>query len=143
MKKLSILFTLMVMLAGVSVQAQRKGIRPIGPPVKKVYSLEDQKTGAFLIFDLVSGEFKVNMCNYGYAFGGTGQVKVDGFNVYLSAVTDSYNIFVSINVWDRQGKAVMELFKDPGGVNDIVPIQEFWTDLNIDDNVLDCVKISR
>ena len=48
-------------------------------------------------------------------------------------------MFASINIWDRQGKAVMELFKDPGGVADIKPIQEFWTDLNMDDISLDCL----
>jgi hypothetical protein len=138
MRKLSILLTMMVMLASASAQAQKKGIRPIGPPVNKVYSVQDQEGGGFMIFDLVSGEFKCNMCEYGYAFSGKGEVKVDGFNVYLSAVTDSYHIFVSVNIWDRQGKAVMELFKDPGGVADIQPIQEFWTDLNMDDNSLDC-----
>jgi hypothetical protein len=134
---------MIVMLAGVSVQAQKKGIRPIGPPVKKVYSVQDRDGSGFMLFDLASGEFKCNMCEYGYAFSGTGQVKVDGFNVYLSAVTDSYNIFVSINVWERQGKAVMELFQDPGGVVAIEPIREFWTDLNMDDNSLDCFAIKK
>jgi hypothetical protein len=143
MQKLSILFTLIVMLAGVSVEAQKKGISPVAPPVKKVYSVQAQDGGGFLIFDLVSGEFKCNMCEYGYAFGGTGQVKVDGFNVYLSSVTDSYQIFVSINVWDRQGKAVIELFKAPGANYDIQPIQEFWTDVNMDDNSLDCFAIKK
>jgi hypothetical protein len=133
---------MMVMFAGVSVQAQKKGIRPIGPPVKMVYSVQDQGGGGFLLFDLASGEFKCRMCEYGYAFSGIGEVKVDGFNVYLSAVTDSYQIFVSINVWERQGKAVMGLYKDPGG-NDIEPIQEFWTDLNMDDNSLDCFILKK
>ena len=137
MRKLSIFLTMIVMLASVSVQAQKK-VRPIGPPVSKVYSVQDQEGDGFMIFDLVSGEFKCQMCEYGYAFSGTGQVKVDGFNVYLSAITDSYQIFVSINIWERQGKAVMELYKDPSGIADIEPIQEFWTDLNMDDNALDC-----
>jgi hypothetical protein len=143
MRKLSILLTMIVMLAGVSVQAQKKGVRPIGPPVKKVYSVQDQTGSGFMIFDLVSGEFKCQMCEYGYAFSGIGEVKVDGFNVYLSAVTDNYEIFVSVNVWERQGKAVMELYKDPSTGKDIEPIQEFWTDLNMDDNVLDCFAIKK
>jgi hypothetical protein len=143
MRKLSIFLTLIVMLAGVSVQAQKKGISPIGPPVSQVYSIQDQEGGGFMIFDLVSGEFKCNMCEYGYAFSGTGQVKVDGFNVYLSAITESYHIYVSVNVWDRQGKAVMEVYKDPVGGGDIPAIHEYWTDLNMDDNSLDCYAIKK
>jgi len=143
MRKLSILLTMIVMLASASVQAQKKGIRPIGPPVSKVYSVQDQDGDGFFIFDLVSGEFKCNMCEYGYYFSGTGQVKVDGFNVYFSAVTDSYQMFVSLNVWERQGKAVMEVFKDPGTGYDIVPFKEFWTDLNMDDNSLDCYAMKK
>ena len=143
MRKLSIFLTMIVMLVGVSVEAQKKKVRPIGPPVKKVYSVQDQESGGFFIFDLASGEFKCNMCEYGYAFSGIGEVKIDGFNVYFSAITDSYQMFVSVNIWDRQGKAVMELYKDPSTGFDIKPVQEFWTDLNMDDNSLDCSLIKK
>lgn len=141
MRKLIVLFALMVMLAGVSAQAQK--ISPIGPPVKKVYSVQAQDGGGFFIFDLASGEFKCNMCEYGYVFSGTGKVKVDGFNIYLSAVSDSYQIFVSVNVWDRQGKAVIELLKAPSLSYDIEPVKEFWSDTNMDNNSLDCFAIKR
>jgi putative heme degradation protein len=56
-------------------------------------------------------------------------------------VTDSYQIFVSLNMWDKQGKAVMQVFQSPSGQFDIEPIQEFWEDLNIDDNSLNCFAI--
>ena len=143
MKKVSLVLAIIVLMAGVSVQAQKKNsrIQPIGPPVQKMLTVQDQTGGGFITFDLVTGEFKCNMCEYKFAFSGTGQVKVDGFNVYLTAVTDSYQIFVSLNMWDRQGKAVMQVFKSPGGQFDIEPIQEFWEDLNIDDNSLNCFAI--
>jgi len=141
MRKISILFALAVMLAGASVQAQK--IQPAPPPVKGIYSVQDQGGGGYIWFNVVTGEFSCNMCEYGFAFDGKGEVKVDGFNVYLGAVTDSYQIFVSVNVWDRQGKAVMEIFQLPNGKADIEPIQEFWTDLNINDNPLACVKTLR
>jgi hypothetical protein len=143
MRKLSILLTLIAMLAGVSVQAQKKGIRPIGPPVSKVYSVQDQDGDGFMMFDLVSGEFKCQICEYGFGFSGIGEVKVDGFNVYFSAVTDNYHIYASVNVWERQGKAVMEIYKDPGGSIAFEPFQEFWTDLNMDDNSLDCFVVKK
>ena len=142
MKKIIIGLAIIVFVAGVSVQAQKKSrIQPPPPPTKKLLSVQDETGGGFIVFDMVTGDFKCNMCEYKLAFGGKGDVKVDGFNVYLSAVTDSYQIFVSLNMWDRQGKAVMQVFQTPGSQIDIDPIQEFWTDLNCDDNSLTCVAI--
>ena len=141
MRRTIIQIAILFLLASVSAQAQKPRLQPapIGPPVKNLLSVQDQEGGGYLLFDVVTGDFKCNMCEYNFAFGGTGQVKVDGFNVYLSAVTDGYQIFVSLNVWDRQGKAVMEVYQSPDDKLDIQPIREFWTDLNIDDNSLDCV----
>jgi hypothetical protein len=141
MKKLSILFALVIMLAGASVQAQK--IQPAPPPVSKILSVQDQDGSGYIWFNVVTGEFTCNMCEYGYTFSGKGEVKVDGFNVYLAAVTDSYQIFVSLNMWDSQGKAVMEMFQSPQDKADLVPIQEFWTDLNIRNNSLQCSKIQK
>ena len=141
MKKLSILFALAVMLAGASVQAQK--IQPVPPPAKKIYSVQDQDGSGYIWFNVVTGEFACNMCEYGFTFEGKGEVKVDGFNVYFGTLTDSYQMFVSVNVWDRQGKAVIEVFQSPGGRADIEPIQEFWTDLNISNNSMTCVKTLR
>jgi hypothetical protein len=141
MRKISLVFAIIVLMAGVSVQAQKKNRlqpNPIGPPITSALTLEDQTGGGYIWFDMASGDFKCNMCEYSIEFGGTGQVKVDGFNVYLSAVTDKYQIFVSVNMWDRQGKAVMQVVQSPDGQKDAGSIQEFWTDLNIDDNLLNC-----
>jgi hypothetical protein len=136
MKTLSILFVLTVMLAAPSVQAQK--IKPVPPPISQVLSVQDQDGGGYMWFNINTGEFQCNMCEYGYAFYGKGKVQVDGFNVYLSAGSDSYQIFVSLNVWERQGKAVMRIFKSPDGRSAIEPFEEFWTDLNINNNILDC-----
>ena len=139
MKKTTLLLAIIVLLAGVTVQAQKGNrIKPFNPPVPKLLSVQDQTGGGFITFDIVTGEFKCNMCEYKLGFSGTGQVKVDGFNVYLTAVTDSYQMFVTVNMWDRSGKAVMEVFDNR---TDLPPIQEFWTDLSIDDNSLNCVTI--
>ncbi len=141
MRKLSILFTLIVMLVGVSAQAQRKNPPPEIRPVVKILSVQDQEGDGYIWFNIATGEFTCNMCEYGYVINGTGQVKIDGFNVYLGAVTDEYQMFVSINVWDRQGKAVVELFKAPDMKFESDRLQENWTDLNIDDNKLVCNSI--
>lgn len=143
MKRISLVLALIVLSMGVSVQAQKKnkGIQPIGPPIKGLVSVQDQDGEGFISFDLVTGEFTCQMCEYKYTYKGVGQVKLDGFNVYLTAVTDGYQIFVSLNMWDRDGKAVMEMFKAPDDKFDIVPFKEFFTDLNIDNNSLTCFKL--
>ena len=144
MRKISLLFAIIVLLAGVSVQAQKKnGPAPIGPPVKNQVSVQDQDGGGFMVFDLSTGDFKCNMCEYKYAFGGTGQVKIDGVNVSLSAVTPEYQVFVSVNMWDRQGKAVMTVFGSGTPVDaqsGMDGFKEFWTDVNIDNNTLNCAS---
>jgi len=146
MRRINLVLAIVVLVAGVSVQAQTKNKlrpQPTEPPVPKLLSVQDQTGGGFIKFDIVSGDFKCNLCEYGFVFGGTGQVKVDGFNVSLSAVTDTFRIFVSLNMWDRQGKAVIEVFQSDHMQNDLGPIQEFWADLNINDNSLACVAIQR
>jgi len=128
------------MLVGVSAQAQRKNPPPGIQPLIKILSVQDQEGGGYIWFNIVTGEFTCNMCEYGYVIKGTGQVKIDGFNVYMGAVTDEYQMFVSIDVWDRQGKAVIELFRMPDPKTE--PIREFWTDLNINDNKLVCFSLN-
>lgn len=148
MRKISLLFAIIVLLTGVSVQAQkRRAPQPIGPPIPQSLSVQDQEGGGFIVFDLSTGEFKCNMCEYKYAFSGPGKVTIDGFNVSLSAVTDAYQVFISINMWDRQGKAVMTLVGTPGigtpanAQGNMDGIKEFWTDVNIDNNTLNCAAI--
>jgi hypothetical protein len=143
MRKIGFVLALIVLLMGVSVQAQKrnKGIQPITPPVKSVVSVQDQDGEGFLSFDLVTGAFTCQMCEYKYTYTGVGQVKIDGFNVYLTAISDSYQIFVTVDVWTREGKAVMEMFKAPDEKFEIVPFKEFFTDLNIDNNSLSCFKL--
>ena len=142
MRKLSIIFTLIVMLVGVSAQAQRKSPSPVIQPVAKILSVQDQEGGGYIWFNIVTGEFTCNMCEYGYVISGIGQVKIDGFNVYMGAVTDDYQMFISLNVWDKQGKAVIELFKFPDEKTNVRPIQEYWTDLDINDNKLACSSLT-
>ena len=144
MKKLSILFVLAVMLAGVSVQAQKKNRiqPPPPPPMKQTQTVQDEDGGGYFTFDIVTGEFKCNMCEYGLAFGGVGQVKIDGFNIYITALSEEYSMFVSINVWDKQGKAVMEIFNPPPGSAVDANLREYWTDGNIYNNTLSCASIT-
>jgi hypothetical protein len=142
MRKTSLLLAIIILVAGVSAQAQKKGIKPILPPTPPpgMLCVEDSDGGGFIVFDLKTGDFKCSMCEYNYAFGGTGSVTIDGFNAYLTVVTDEYQMFVSVNMWDRQGKALMVVLKAPDAKSDIDAFKEFWTDVNIDNNKMACAS---
>jgi hypothetical protein len=148
MRKIGLVIGIIILLAGVSAQAQRRSQQPLpsSPPVPSspptVLSIQDQEGGGYLVFDVNTGEFKCNMCEYAFSFGGKGAVKIDGVNVTFSAVTDSYKVFVSLNMWDRQGRAVMETYQSPDGkLGGPKADLEYWTDLNLDDNLLECPPI--
>jgi len=47
-------------------------------------------------------------------------------------------IFVTVNMWDRQAKAMMEVYAAVDPTTDGGGIREFWTDVNIDNNSLNC-----
>ena len=144
MKKLSILFTLVMLLAGVSAQAQKKSrIQPQPPPVRQEHIVQDEEGDGYFVFDIVTGDFTCNVCEYGYEWKGKGDVKIDGFNIYFTALTEDYSMFVSLNVWDRQGKAVIDLYRLPDGKFDIQPIQELWSDSDISNNTKNCYGIKR
>ena len=84
------MFAIIVLMVGVSVQAQKKNRlqpNPIGPLATSALTLEDQTGGGCVWFIMASeATSECNMCEYSIGFGKCGQVKVDGFNVHLSAV---------------------------------------------------------
>ena len=141
MFKFGLMCALVISLMGVSVRAHKaSNSNPV--PSQPIISVQDQEGRGFLLFDVVTGEFKCTLCEHGLTFGGTGVVRIDGFNVSLSAVSDSFQIFASLNMWDRQGKAVIEMYQLPSGKLDgFKRFREFWTDLNVDDNNFGCAPV--
>lgn len=146
MRKISLVITVVVLLAGVSVQAQKKhrSIQPIAPPVEvQNVCVQDDDGDGFFIFNPLTGAFKCYMCEYNFVWSGVGGVKVDGCNVYFSAVTDSYRMFLSVNVCEQQGKAALEILKLPGSDYDIEPMVENWTDTNMRDDTMECTAAAK
>lgn len=131
----------MVMLTGVSVQAQKKGAQGrITPPViqPQIVVIQDDSGGGFLQFDPISGVYKSSLCEYGYAFSGKGQVKVDGCNVYFSDIQPGYRIFASINMCAHDAKCAFEVFELPNLGFDIEPIYETWADTDMRNSTTEC-----
>lgn len=143
MRRISLFFALAVLLAGIPVQAQKHNRPIIQPPpgIRPAGVLVQADTGeGFMTFDLRSGAFTCNLCEYGYELKGVGDVKIAGCNVYFSVVTGDYNIFASVNMCDHQAKCVVEVFRMPDKGYDIQPITEYLVDSDMLDSKPDCSK---
>jgi hypothetical protein len=92
----------------------------------------------FMTFDLKSGAFTCNLCEYGYELKGIGDVKIDGCNVYFSVVTDNYNVFASVNMCDHSAKCVAEVYGIPDKDYTIQPITEYLIDTDMLNSKPDC-----
>lgn len=141
MRRIILLCAMAIMVTGLSAQAQKKHTRPqdrLPPFVVQDVSMQDDSGGGYFIFNPATGAFKCILCEYGYALSGVGGVKVDGCNIYFSAVTDSYKMFVSVNVCDQQGKAAIEILRLPDSKFDIEPVLENWADSNMRDDTMEC-----
>ncbi|HET9533294.1 MAG TPA: hypothetical protein VFQ92_23260 [Blastocatellia bacterium] len=144
MRKLSLLIAVMVVLAGMSVNAQKKKSGPIGPPVPQYPDIvvEDAGGAGFIQFQPSTGAYKCVICKYdGYTIESIGQVKIDGCNIYLTDLREGYRVLISVNLCTQEGKSAVEMYKLPESATVYIPMpmEEYWSDPNMSDNLKDCV----
>lgn len=139
MRRISLVFAIAALLIGVPVQAQKQ-MRPIIQPPPSVPSIliQGENGEGYMTFDMKTGDFMCNLCEYGYIFKGKGEVKIDGCNIYFSAITDDYTMFASVNKCDNQAKCVVEVFRVPENNYDIEPITEYLVDKEMLNSKPDC-----
>lgn len=139
MRKISLLLVMVLLLVAASVDAQKKGKVKIKPPVPAgTYTIQAEDGDGYFIFDADTGEFRCVMCEYGYIWNGTGTVKVEGVMVNFNCVTDQYRMLVTVNLFEGQGKAYLEINKMFSHQGEFTPFVERWTDLNISNSVAEC-----
>lgn len=141
MKRISLILAIAVLLIGIPVHAQKNNRPIIQPPpgIRPAGVLIQGDTGeGYMTFDLRSGAFICNLCEYGYVLKGVGAVKIDGFNVYFSALTDDYSVFASANLFDHQAKCVAEVFRIPDKGFDIQPVTEYLVDSDMLNSKAEC-----
>ena len=146
MRRLVLVLAIITLVAGISVQAQKKSIGPrIQPPIWEtaMVTMQDDNGGGYLVFDPMTGDYKCNLCEYGYLLEGKGEVKIDGCNIYFSEVEQGYRIFASVNMCDHQAKCAIEVFSLPKVGFDIEPIKEDWSDADMRDSKADCVTFQK
>ena len=137
MRKLSLMFLVIVVLAGVSVQAQKKN-RNQGPGDRTPQSvlMQDDAGEGFMLFDLATGAFKCKLCEYGYYYSGVGSVKTDGCLATFSVTGPGYTITTYAEICEQKAKCFVEL-RSKGGF-DIEPYVEVLSDSNLRDSQATC-----
>ncbi|MGH9426441.1 MAG: hypothetical protein ACRD2L_09085 [Terriglobia bacterium] len=140
MRKTGLVLAIMVLLAGVSVQAQKKSPRPAqSVPSASIMVQADEGEGV-LVIDPLSGAFNCNLCEYGFQFDGKGTVKIDGCVISYSAVETNYRIYATIDMCGHQAKVVTQVIDDR--ITGIAPkwISESFVDSDMQDNSGECGK---
>ena len=143
MRKLSLVFGIIVILTGVSVQAQRT----LGPatgsgPIRQNIIIQDDEGGGYFSVDGRWGTYVCNLCEYGVIMKGVADIKVDGCFIYVTDSKDGYRMFGAINMCDQVAKFSVEVFAVPT-TNNLLPTNgfiEYWFDSNLKNNVEECIQ---
>ncbi|HXI92490.1 MAG TPA: hypothetical protein VNO24_20975 [Blastocatellia bacterium] len=142
MRKLSLVLLIMTLLAGVSVNAQKKK-QPIPAPVPltpQTIIIQDGAGEGFMFFDLGTGAYKCKLCEYGYTYSGIGSVKRDGCLVTFSAIGDGYTMTAYASLCEQQAKCIIQVTKANGF--DIEPWEEVLSDPDTRDSQATCTSIT-
>jgi hypothetical protein len=110
---------------------------PPPPPVvmPSEIILQNDVDGSFLLMVPATGEFKFIHCEDGGAMSGVGKVTREGSSLSFEAFGAEYRVLVSVNLEEKSGKAVIDVFASMDGMK---PMQEIISDNNLSDNVPVC-----
>lgn len=152
MRRISLMFLIMMLVTGVSAYAQKSrktqpqpapAPQPAQQPVQastqsQYLYVQDDLGGGFLIFNVADGVYKAMLCDYGYSFSGTGSVKVDGCSITFSAIQDSHAITATANICDQKAQSFIQVKQIPGVSTEAQPIEKSLNDSNIGDSTTTC-----
>ena len=145
MRKISLIFAVVILLAGVpaSAQKKRKPITLPGPPpvVMPNITIQDEAGGGYFILNPSTGEYKCNFCEYNFGVSGVGSVKIEGCAISFSELRDGYRMVASVNICGQQGKVAIEMDSMPDGSSPYMPMREYWTDLDLRNNTSECPEV--
>lgn len=142
MSKLTLICAMFVLVAGVSVKAQKQ-IRPIGPPIpfNRTISVEDDTTGNFLVFELATGNYKFTRCSDRFTLKGVGTVRIEGCSIILEDLQVDHRVIASVDECAQEAKSIVETFEPSITTDSTVdnsPFKAFLIDANMGDNLMDC-----
>ena len=140
MRTVGLVGLMVVLMAGVSVSAQ-KGVAPKPmPPIQFDHdiNIEDDVTGNFLVIDPMTGEYKFHRCKDGLTLTGFGVVKVNGCALSFEDIQSGRRVLASIDECTQQSKAVVQTFALSPRVTDSEAIKETLSDGNMRDSKMTC-----
>jgi hypothetical protein len=140
MRKLCLAFLVTVILISGAAQAQKKKLIPPAVRTPQTVIIQDAEGEGFMFFDLATGAYKCKLCEYGYSFNGTGEVKSDGCLVIFSAAGTGYTMTAYVSLCDQQAKCIIQVSQQ-GGM-DVEPWEEVLSDPDVRDSEATCGEIS-
>jgi hypothetical protein len=141
MRTVGLMSLMVVLMVGVSVNAQKQnGLKPKPPIIQFDHDLivEDDLSGSFLIIDPMSGDYKFYRCSDGFTLSGTGAVRILGCGISFEDLTPGRRVLASIDECTQQAKAVVETFAIVGNTADVATIKESLGDTNMRNNTMGC-----
>ncbi|HKR62079.1 MAG TPA: hypothetical protein VJS64_20495 [Pyrinomonadaceae bacterium] len=142
MRRLSFIVALLILLAGVSVQAQ-KGVPPIEKEGEYDICVQDDVNGYYLLFNSTTGDYEFERCSDGVEFLGKGQISGKECDIILEDAGFNRYIFAAVNLCEQTGKAHIRVFKGLKTTPYIPPMLETLTDSNMIDDTWDCSTVKK
>lgn len=136
MRKLSLMFITIVLLTGGVAQAQKKFRNPPIAPTPQTVIIQDEAGEGFMLFDLATGAYKCQLCEYDYSFSGVGSFKTDGCLIFFSAQGDGYTMTAYVDLCEQTAKCAIQVFKANGF--DIEPWEETLSDSDLRNSEATC-----
>jgi hypothetical protein len=133
MRKLGLLLVVLALFGSVTVGAQKtkKRIQAPAPPTPQLVIIQDDRGEGYMVFDLLTGAYKCELCEYDYYFSGVGSIKTDGCMIIFGAVEDGYNMAAWVDLCENKGKCMIQVTKPTG------PTPEPWEEVLSDPNLAD------
>ena len=152
MKKIGVMFAMMVLLASVSVSAQGFGSKQKFD-IQYDVSVQDEATGNYLVFNSTSGYYKFTRCSDGVVMTGHGQVTRKGCSIDLVDIgplisteridIPLYKVLVSADECTREAKGAVEINEWMKGNPPIPPMRESLVDPDMGNNSGGCSGAAR
>ena len=147
MKKIGLMFAMILLLAGVSVSAQNFGSNQVFDRQYDI-NVQDETTGSYLLFNSTTGSYKFVRCSDGATMKGLGQVTRKGCVVDLVAIgpiiagdrmdIPLYKVLATVDECTKEAKAAVEINDWMKGKPPIPPMKESLSDTDISNNTDNC-----
>lgn len=146
MRKVSLLFAMILLIAGASVRAQNKGFDQQFDREFDI-TVQDDETGNILVFNSKTGDYTFTRCGDGITMAGRGQVTRKGCSVDLVDIgapskdsrTDSYKVLVSADECTKEAKGAVEIYEWlKGDSGPIPPMKESLRDSDMTNSASSC-----